>query len=282
MPWENGHYSVSHPREPWSPDTPPVLVHAPLSVLNGPKKTPARKAYVAAKREFDIGAAFEVVERTVRQDTLDSIIAHVVSLGINCRIIMPHPAFDDDDGAGHAVADRPRNAIPFAYANYLSKLISRPVDEEIVQIARVGRTKLAKWPRFLCQPSFGGAVRVDEPYIIVDDAVTTAGTFAALRSYIVRNGGSVIFTTALANSTGVNCQLAIGPEIHKVLLEAFGNGFEPFWFNTIGHQVGCLTEAEAQFLRENADVWKSEGCVVGDELLQRLRDRIDEAATKNR
>lgn len=248
--------------------------------MKGKKNSADHDAYRAAKHGYDLDAADVVVQRSLARSTIDSIVAHVVVSGLNGRIIMPHPAFDDEDGIkclSHG--DRPNNAIPFAYANYLSALTGLPVDEEIVQAARVGRTKLGKCARFLYQPTFGGAVRLDQPYIIVDDAVTTAGTMAALRSYIVRNGGTVIFATALASSTGKNRPFAVRPETVQVLTDAYGGGLNPFWVETVGHEVQCLTEVEGLTLGEYSDAEQKEGCPRGDALLQRLRARIDAAAT---
>lgn len=276
MPWIDGHIQVSHPREPWAGEAPEIIVHGALNTLKGKKGTADREAYIAAKRGFDMDAAFQIVERTVSKAGCDSIIAHIIAGGCKARIVMPHPDFDDEDDPGASVGLT--NALPFAFAKYLKDITGRAVDEEIIQMARVGRTKLTKWQRFLYQPAFGGAVRTDEPYILIDDVVSTAGTLAALRSYIVRNGGTVLCATALANGVGKNQPFPITPETSSNLVEAYGAGFAPYWRETFGHEVGCLTEAEGRFLRTWSDEEKSQGVGVGEPLLQRLRTQFDEVA----
>lgn len=278
MPWtKDGHIQVNHPREPWGGDVPAIFIHGALNTLKGKKGTSDRDLYIAAKRDFDMDAAFQVVERTVSKDAVDSLIARIIAGGCKARIVMPHPDFDDEDDPGASVGLT--NALPFAFAKYLKDITGRAIDEEIIQMARVGRTKLNKWQRFLYQPSFGGAIRTDEPYIIIDDVVSTAGTLAALRSYIVRNGGTVLCATALANGVGKNQPFPITQETSSNLAEAFGDGFAPYWCETFGHEASCLTETEGRFLRTWCDEEKSKGVGVGKPLLQRLRTQFDAIAT---
>ena len=62
----------------------------------------------------------------------------------------------------------------------------------------------------------------------------------------------------------------------------FGKGFNEFWTGTIGHDIRYLTEAEGAYLEEwSDDAEATKGCSTGSELLQRLRDKLDEAAAKN-
>ena len=276
MPWKDGHIQVNHPREPWVGEASSIFIHGTLNTLKGKSGSPDRELYVAAKRAFDMDAAFNVVERTASREACDSLIARIIAGGCKARFVMPHPDFDDEDDPGASVGLT--NALPFAFAKYLKDLTGCAIDEEIIQMARVGRTKLSKWQRFLYQPSFGGAIRTDEPYILIDDVVSTAGTLAALRSYIVRNGGTVLCATALANGVGKNQPFPITQETSSNLAEAYGDGFAPYWRETFGHDVGCLTEAEGRFLRTWRDEEKNEGVGVGKPLLQRLRTQFDAVA----
>jgi hypothetical protein len=282
MPWKNGHYQVNHPREPWGAAEPEILVHAKLEVLRGRKMTGARRQYSKAKFTLDMGCAEEVMKRCLAKPTTAAIIAHTIAGNIGARIILPHPAFDDEDGDKHISAtERPRNAIPFVYAAFLSNTTGGEIDEEIVQIARVGRTTMPRLCRFLYQPTFGGAVRRDQSYIIADDVVSSGGTFAALRSHILRNGGRVAFSTALASTKGENHAFCITEQSVNQLQLLFGESFNEFWTETIGHGMHCLTEAEAKILAELSNVLKNQGCREGDAMLQRLRDCLDEAAAKD-
>ena len=280
MPWVNGHIEVSHPREPWGNCAEDIFVHSKLSDLKGKPNTRHREQYEGAKLRYDMDAAVTLVEQCVSRVGMDKIIAHVIGGGRNARLVLPHPAFDDEDGADGSLGTHPTNALPFAYAAYLKVHTGCEVDEEIVQTARVGRTKLTRWPRFLYQPSFGGAVRNGQPYIIVDDVVTTGGTFAALRSYIIRNGGSVLFGSAIANSSGNHQRFSMTENSRNVITQALGGGLEPFWLATVGHELKCLTEAEAKFLGNWCHEEQAKGSPSADELLQRLRAEFDSAASK--
>jgi hypothetical protein len=283
MSWNNGHYSVAHPRERWDAELPDILVQASLETLKGADHTPARDVYIAAKYQFAMGAAEQVVNRCISKRTVDLLVAHTISRGINSRIVFPHPAFDDE--AGEDVVSKtyiPRNALPFAYRAYLSRILGCPVDDGVIQIARVGRTKLNKWDRFLYQPMFGGVVRAGQTYIIADDVACTAGTFASLASYITRNGGRVVFATVLASGSGKDLPFPITEQTVNQLVRSFGPELDRFWTETVGHGITCLTEAEGKFLREWSDAERSKGSLdAGAAMLRRLRDRLDAAAAKN-
>jgi hypothetical protein len=214
---------------------------------------------------------------------LDAIIDHVTPHILAKRplvVIVPHPPYDDteSDGADLVGARRVTNTLPLAYAARISEMIDGTIDAEIVQKARVGRSKLSKFARFLWQPSFDGAVRHDSAYILVDDVVTSGGTLAALRSHIVSHGGTIAAYTALAHGSGDDQPLALGPETWDSLIKAFGPGLDEFWKGEIGHDAAHLTDAEGRFLAR----WGSQNHRrrAGVPLLQRLRDRLAEAAAK--
>lgn len=131
--------------------------------------------------------------------------------------------------------------------------------------------------RFLCQPSFEGDVEKSRPYIILDDVITTGGTFATLRGYLVRKGATVAATTTLAHKNGVHQKFAIAVQSLGVLKALYGIGFDRYWNETFGHETSHLTEAEAEFLAFHARTeWAS--IPSGDGLLQCLRERINHAA----
>lgn len=286
MRWHDGNVVVDHPRESWgTPARLHTLVHCRLDQLNGnAARDPAvQAAYKAAKFEFNLDAAYGLIDRFVRDDTMDALADVVVGSRVTPTVIFPHPAFDDDDAVGrHGAMPGPTNALPFAYAGHLEGTLGCPVNDQIVQSARVGRTKLAMFLRFLCQPSFKGHVNVDCPYIILDDVIASGGTFAALRSYIVRGGGTVISTTAFAHNTGAHQKFEVASDTLGMVLSLYGDGIDPYWLETFGHGIQCLTEAESQLLVRWALDRQQEGCAAGDQLLQRLRDRINQAASTGR
>lgn len=289
MKWDGeGNVSVTHPRQPWDRSL-DILVNADLDLLyrGGAfvRRRTGRAIYSAAKFEFDHEAAMSVVKRCVRDEVIDSLVDKVLLEARMPQIVFPHPAFDDDDGVGHQdpIGPRATNAIPFIYANFLAEILGCPISKSIVQCARVGRTKLTAWLRFLCQPSFVGEVLAGQPYIIVDDVVTTGGTFAALRSYIASRGGTVVAASALAHKSGRDQCLTIAKPTLDVLHSLYGARFGAVWAEVIGHDPSCLTEGEGQTLaRWACRICHEEGCSVGDELLHRLRNRLNKAAARGR
>lgn len=284
--------SVCHPRTAWAaPRRSSTIVNCRTELLKGTadslgpnKRAQAAALYRAAKFKFNMASAFDVVESVVSEDALDRLV-DVISPHFSAKplLLVPNPAFDDEDNVGrqNPIKDAPTNALAHAYAAYLAKHIGGELDDEIVQIARVGRSKLTTFLRFLCQPSFAGEVSKGRPYILVDDVVTTGGTFAALYSFIAGCGGTVIATTALACNDGQDRTFEVAASTVDVLQSLYGSQLDNYWERTFGHVTKNLTESEAQFL-----VWwagnehQNHGCGRGDETLYRLRDRIDQASTK--
>lgn len=271
--WKDGHICVDHPRQPWDRQAKEVIVHARYDEL---KKT---DGYNEAKRNNNYDAAMEVVKAHISDEALDKIVDVFLSLDKPLRIVRPLPSFDDSSSEDKDFPSKGQtNALPAAFSAYICETLGVEPDDEITQVARVGRTKLNRFNRFLCQPNFRGFVRPNEHYMIVDDVLSTGGTFAALRSQIVKSGGSVALFSALAHNSGLDTTLAIDDSTLYRLKETYGDGVDRFWLEVIGHEVRCLTESEAGFLIE----WGGSSPAVppdGNALLQRLRDRFDSAAS---
>lgn len=282
--------SVDHSREPWDEGfCQTIFVHCRYDMLKGThhslsvtQKHVAADLYQRAKYEFDMDAAFGAVDRVIQEDVLEALEDAVIEAGADPIIALPHPAFDDDDAIDHDIVERtaPSNALPFAYAEFLAKSLGGERDSRIVQSARVGRTKLDTFLRFLCQPSFVGDIDVDRPYIMADDVVTTGGTLAALRSYIVRSGGTVIGASALAHKAGRSQPLPLAQQTLRVLESSYSMEIHAYWRETFGHGLDCLTENEGRALADWSEQRQREGISAGDGLLRRLRDRVNKAAGK--
>ena len=282
MPWIDGRIRVSHPREPWDSDCPKdVAVFERLGVLTGekPAKHARKVQYNAAKKGFDADAATEIVQAIVTGPRYDAIVESVIKAG-DAKIIIsyPHPAFEN----GYQNGDPERhvtNALPFVFAEFLAERLDAQVDENIEQIAKIGRTKMDRWQRFLYQPCFRGDVAPGAHYIIVDDVVTLGATFAALRSHIVSNGGIICAVAALAHKDGVNQPFPILAPTIDDLRDLYGDGLFEEWKETIGHDVQKLTQPEGSFLCEWGRDQERKGVIRGRPLLQRVRTRLDQAAS---
>lgn len=288
MPWRNGHICVCHPREPWDETTPThVMVHRSLDWLYGTARQLGdaaprwRASYEAAKRQFNLDAAVGIVKNIIRPDVLDHTVEEVLASGISrIRVVVPHPAFEEGASDGDPTKG-PRNAIPFALGAYLAEQLGCELDSDIEQIARVGRTTLTRWQRFLWQPRFEGEVEHGCGYLIADDVVTVGATFASLRSFIVRSGGTVIGVTALAHKDGVHQRLPVADQTVVDILNLYGEAVEGSWKEAVGHDVQTLTDAEGFFLAEwGRQRERDDRLERGQPLLQRLRESLDRAASK--
>jgi hypothetical protein len=282
MQWVDGNVRVSHPREPWGPRDEMVFVHCRITEVKGTdsiygtdERARYEKQYSAAKTKFDVKSAFDIIDRCIDDQAIDRIVDVLTGDPI---LVFPLPPFDEEEEHPHKVrlTGDPINAIPFAYVEYLARVLGGTVNTSIAQIARIGTTDLTRWMRYLCQPSFEGTIDRKKPYILVDDVFSSGGTFAALRSYIVRNGGAVAGTTALANKSGVHEIFAIADQTLYVLRSSYGSELDPFWRETFGHDLRSLTEPEGQFLVLAAHNWAK----ARKPLLQCLRERINQAAAK--
>ncbi|MGD0419806.1 MAG: phosphoribosyltransferase [Xanthobacteraceae bacterium] len=286
MRWENGNVCVNHPRSPWGPwGDEWTLVHCRLDQINGnfngygDLRAEYYKTYINAKHAFDMKCAYEILDRCINEEILTIMAKFIRPLDPKPILIFPHLGFDDEDGIDgqKPLGQLPTNALPFGFAEYLSLRLGCPVNNTVIQAARVGRSKLTTWMRFLCQPSFEGEVEPNRAYIILDDVMTTGGTFAALRHYIIRSGGTVAGTTALAHKNGVHQKFAIADQTIGVLRSYYGREIDQYWMETIGHEAIHLTEAEADFLAFHARTeWGANP--RGARILQCLRERINRAA----
>lgn len=280
--------AAAHCRESWGhPGDGKVIVHSRLDHMKGTAYHDGRRAqygaqYALAKRQGDMKAAVDLVQRCACEAALDAIADAVLGANSEPIIAFPHPSFDDEEADGPRSVEnvRPPNAIPFALANFLAETLGGSVNDSIIESARPGRSKLKEFPRFLWQPRFEGEVERRRPYILVDDVVTTGGTLAALRSHVVRGGGTIIAVTALAHAEGADQIFAITPETLSQLDLVYGKEIATFWLETIGHVPHCLSDHEGQFLVRWGRQEAGRSARTGVERLYALRTRIAAAAAK--
>ena len=224
--------------------------------------------YNAAKKGADADCAKTCVSIMRPQSALDRVITDAeefLSQDKEIICVVPSPQFTNPQVSN--------NRLPWAYAAYLAHQLGGRVGYEITQSARVGRTGLKGFQRLLWQPSFVGTVNPDAAYVISDDVMHWGCTLAAMRSFIVGQGGTVCAVTTLAHGSGGDQPLALSPQTCQLLDTVYGPDFGAFWKEEIGHDAISLTEAEGRFLAK----WAAD-CGSRDSLLQRLRDRLLEAA----
>jgi hypothetical protein len=272
-----------HRRPAWTAADPQeIIVHANYGEMIGTYKVSGKEAaalqdrYAKAKREFDQGAAAEIVAALINPKMVDRLIDELIRVNKPPIIVVPHPEYDPDEPTDPT--KKITNALPFALGGYLARELGCDFDNEIIEVARPGRTTLTKFPRFLWQPRFEGSVHHDRAYIIADDVCTFGGTFAALRGHIVSNGGTVLSVTALSKGNGRCVPFPIAPATRDVLLSTYGPEFSTLWKEEIGHDEHSLTEGEGAFLAH----WGQSTAAGRDQKsrLQSLRDRLAEAAGK--
>ncbi|WP_146030215.1 phosphoribosyltransferase [Methylocella silvestris] len=239
---------------------------------------PFIERHTQAKQHYDTAAAADIVADCTNERVIDRLVDHLLGAGKVSRIVVPHPQFDVSTRSATGIPGV-GNALPFALAAMVAAELGSELDGEIIEIARPGRTKLRKFPRYLWQPCFSGEVFSDCAYILVDDVCTNGGTLSSLRSYIVRSGGTVIAATALAHRNGLDQSLRISSETLFALGQRFGIvPLDEFWLKEVGHGIKCITEGEGAGLLEWAEA-ELDGS-AGDFALQRLGDRFAEAAAQ--
>ncbi|MFQ2031902.1 LPD38 domain-containing protein [Aeromonas veronii] len=223
-------------RSPWQEGFPEVILHGRLGDAT------SHPDYEAAKGGDD-AAARRLVSEVLSPDAVRQLKAVIgdreaIALGV------------------HAEEAVSRNAIPSAMADILGKVLSIEVDLEIMQSAKVGRTTQDGFGRLANQPNFDGPVRIDKPYLIMDDTLTQGGTLANLKGYIENRGGEVLAATALTGKQ-YSAKIAIDSSTLEQLRERYDStGLEAWWQNQFGYGFDSLTESEARYLLRAQDADK--------------------------
>jgi hypothetical protein len=121
MRWEGGNVSVSHSRAPWGPSGDEwTFVNGRIDQVNGNNrdygdlKRDYYRTYLAAKHEFGMKSAYEIIDRCVKPEVVTSLAQVVSKLDPRPMLIFPHPAFDDEEGVDgkKPLGAFPNNALP--------------------------------------------------------------------------------------------------------------------------------------------------------------------------
>jgi hypothetical protein len=121
MRWEGGNVSVSHSRAPWGPSGDEwTFVNGRIDQVNGDNrdygdlKRDYYRTYLAAKHEFGMKSAYEIIDRCVKPEVVTSLAQVVSKLDPRPMLIFPHPAFDDEEGVDgkKPLGAFPNNALP--------------------------------------------------------------------------------------------------------------------------------------------------------------------------
>ena len=229
-------------RAPWR-DFPRLIRNGSLAELKD------ATGYTQAKAG-DAEAAYDMVKSLLSTETLDNIRELA---GGRVPILISVKA---QESSG-------KNKIPEAMAHAIRASTGWPVDAEIVQINKPGRTGSGSSHRLAFQPVFDGKVEAGRDYLILDDNSTMGGTIASLRGYIENRGGRVIGAAVMsARETALD----IVPTRNQLneIQRKHGDAPNDYWTREFGYGINRLTRAEAGVIR-SAGVFDS------------IRDRIAEA-----
>jgi hypothetical protein len=174
-------------------------------------------------KQGNIHAASDVVKRCVKQKRLDR--------------------FREEYAEAFVLPVNSQNALPKA----LAKEIGLKLWDKIILTDDVKRKQLPAIQRLQHKPVFSGVIRCGTEYVIVDDVITQGGTIAALRKYVLSNGGKVVAVMALAYSIG-SYDIAPTSDKYMRLLSKFGMAV--FWMKEVGlvSSYEELTNSQARYL----------------------------------
>ncbi len=197
--------------------------------------------YHAAKYDADTRAALRVVETAMNRIYVAQLKIWLNEAKLNNIqdpiIICPYK-------------ESSPNRLARTAAAYLGKELGLQVDTQVIENPGPSTKELSKLERIFTTPDFSGEIHKGKWYIIVDDNVQTGSKMAALRSYIVANGGRFMFGCALSSLSGQNVTLnASESQIASLSAKLSKNVIE--WFERTSHvAISGLTKAEADFLEK--------------------------------
>ena len=137
-----------------------------------------------AAKAGNIAAAKQLVADVLNPDAVDRIKK---ALGGDSPILAPV----------YAIEDMGINRIPAVFSEVLGERLGLSINEEIVQINRVGHTGASGYHRLAFPALFDGDVQNGKTYLLLDDFVGQGGTLANLKGHIESKGGRVVLAATL-------------------------------------------------------------------------------------
>lgn len=191
----------------------------------------------AAKREGDFDAALTFVKRFINPRSIEEMQALAKS---DDTLIVPIIGREGRNSAA--------NQLPLAFARELQERTGWVINDEIIRLDASGRRGLSKYERLIAQPSFGGTVYPNRPYVIVDDMTGTGTTLRNAVDFIESQGGQVAATSSLI----ANNRIALKPDatILRELNRLTGGEFARFhdeFFGITGKAGEHITPASNRF-----------------------------------
>lgn len=210
-------------------DLPDVMIAYRLGDLN------SHPAYEEAKAG-SMAAAFFVADSLVTPE-LAKHFAKQFNLAGDASITLLPVLAEESQG---------RNKIPAAVAIRIEEETGLPVESNIVQASKVGRTGLSGLDRVFTMPEFQGEVLTSTAYLLLDDTLTQGGTFAALASHIRQAGGRAVGAFALTGKQ-YSAKLKLDPVTLQQLRDKHGD-IEHDFRTATGYGFAALTQSEARTL----------------------------------
>lgn len=204
---------------------PDVMIAYKLGDLNNHPYYPAAKA-------GDFEAAFRIARDMITSNIADKILNR---FGRDATLL---PVL--------AQEAQGRNKIPLALALQIEDLTGIPVEMGVGQITKVSRTSMSGLDRVFVVPEFAGMVRQGTSYLLLDDTLTQGGTFAALASHIMQQGGTVHGAFALTGKQ-YSARLILEPATLNELRKQHGD-IENEFQTVTGYSYSALTQSEARTL----------------------------------
>lgn len=223
-------------RFPWERNFPDAFVNVPWhSPRSGVSTLKGHPLYDAAKGQRDVEAALQIVSDLAERRCIYGLADLSEEARQAPTLIAPSCQPGDSN-----------NALAIGYAEWLSHEMGWPVETRVFQEKSISRDKNSNWVRLANRCEFYGEIDKSAAYVIVDDVITTGGTLADLRAFIMRKGGRVIGMSAIAARDGEWQRIRLDDVTRAELERTHGGDISEFCRQYFGFSHECFTDNEAR------------------------------------